>query len=413
MDEREGDPPAAVRAHVMRPDNLLGVSSDRGREGVPVEHVTGPPPGPAPAAAVGSFDAAGFIQELKAKLTGNVAGFSIGLNQNGATIEQATQNWAKYPMDGTEPWTLDTRMNVASLSKIVTAIAMTKLLGEAGISPGTPIIGYLPAYWVKGPNVEYITFAHLLAHTSGLAFEATSDQMDFTWMKEQIAIGTTNLGVYQYRNLNYGLCRILLATVNGNVPLSLLVWPTKSSPVTPAEFNDNAWDSSTISAYASYVASEVFAPSGVIGPGFISDAGDALAYNFPVTKGFDFGDQTLVTGYYMSVNEVLAVMGTFRRDGAIVSSAQAQLMLDNGFGINQPPVKTSLGYYYVKFGGLQQNPDFEVQSLAFFLPLNMELVILINSPVAQGDAALYPWVQSAYTKHIVLVAAPDASASAA
>ena len=41
-------------------------------------------------------------------------------------------------------------MHVASLSKIVTATAMTRLLDEAGIPPFTPIIGYLPGYWVKG-----------------------------------------------------------------------------------------------------------------------------------------------------------------------------------------------------------------------------------------------------------------------
>ena len=78
-------------------------------------------------------------------------------------------------------------MHVASLSKIVTAIAMTKLLGEAGISPNTPIIDYLPAYWVKGPAVDYMTFFNLLAHTSGLAFQTTNSRSDFEWMKEQIA----------------------------------------------------------------------------------------------------------------------------------------------------------------------------------------------------------------------------------
>ena len=42
-------------------------------------------------------------------------------------------------------------MHVASLSKIVTAIAVTRLLDEAGIAPSTPIIDYLPGYWAKGP----------------------------------------------------------------------------------------------------------------------------------------------------------------------------------------------------------------------------------------------------------------------
>src|SRR5580704_2992064 len=99
---------AAVRAHVMRPDNLLGVSSDRGCEDVPAEDVTRPPapvPGPAQAPVVYSFDAAGFIQELEEMLTPNVAGYSIGLTENGSMIAQASRNWAKEPKDGSQAWT--------------------------------------------------------------------------------------------------------------------------------------------------------------------------------------------------------------------------------------------------------------------------------------------------------------------
>jgi beta-lactamase family protein len=218
---------AAVRAHVMRPGHLLGVSSDRGPEGVPVEHVALPSPAPAPvpgpAPGVYGLDAAGFIQELEGLLTGNVAGFSIRLTENGSTIGLAGQNWAKEPQDGSEAWTPDTRMHVASLSKIVTAAAMTRLLGAAGISPFTPVIGYLPAYWVKGPDVDQITFAELMTHTSGLAFGATNSRSDFEWMKEQIAAGTTHLGQFSYQNMNFGLCRILLATINGNVPVDWLL----------------------------------------------------------------------------------------------------------------------------------------------------------------------------------------------
>jgi len=110
-------------------------------------------------------------------------------------------------------------MHVASLSKILTAIAMTKLLGDLGISPSTAIIDYLPAYWVKGPNVQNITFFDLLAHTSGLAFNNANSRSDFAWMKAQIEVGTYCHGAYSYQNLNYGLCRILLATVNRDVPV--------------------------------------------------------------------------------------------------------------------------------------------------------------------------------------------------
>jgi CubicO group peptidase (beta-lactamase class C family) len=364
--------------------------------------------GPVSAPVVYGFDVTGFIQELEGQLTWNVAGYSIGLNENGSSIAQTSWNWAKEPQDGGEAWTPDTRMHVASLSKIVTAIAMTKLLGEAGILPDTPIMNYLPAYWVKGPAVDYITFFDLLAHTSGLMFQNPNGRTDFEWMKEQIALGTFHRGCYDYQNMNYGLCRILLATINGNVPMDWLFPGWQGSP-------DSLWDCSTITAFASYVADEVFAPSGVSGPGFTHDPADALAYNFPVAgNGWNSGDRTYTAGeagWHMSVNELLQVMGTFRRGGTIVSPGQAQAMLEDGFGINSPDsVTTRLGTYYVKLGGEQDNAGHQEQGVAFFLPLNMELVVLVNSPVngQPEGASLEQWVSSAYCNNIVEVAPPDA-----
>ena len=40
--------------------------------------------------------------------------------------------------------------------------------------------------------------------------------------------------------------------------------------------------------------------------------------------------------------------------------------------------------------------------MAFFLPLNMELVVLVNSPVGEGPTGqfLYTVVSDAYTAHI-------------
>src|SRR3984957_6979203 len=80
---------AAVRAHVMWPDHLLEVSSDRGLEGVPPERFRWPPPGWVP--AFYEFDANGFIRALEEQLTGNVAGYSIRLTENGSTVALANQ----------------------------------------------------------------------------------------------------------------------------------------------------------------------------------------------------------------------------------------------------------------------------------------------------------------------------------
>ncbi len=213
--------------------------------------------------------------------------------------------------------------------------------------------------------------------------------------------------------MNFGLCRILLATINGNVPVDWFLLGSQGG--LPPWWIDNSWDSSTISAYASYVAREVFAPSEVTGPDFTHDAADALAYNFPVTgNGWDSGDLTSMAGgagWHMSVDELLQVMATFRRGGTIVSPAQAQVMLDDGFGIDFS-VATPLGTYYAKLGGWNDNAGHQEQGVAFYLPLNMELVVLVNSPVFEGPITdwLYPFVKAAYLAHITYVAPPVASA---
>jgi CubicO group peptidase (beta-lactamase class C family) len=405
---------AAVRARMVRPEPLLNAYSDRGSAGAPAERAVHPPPFPVP--VFYGFDAAGFMALLQDALAHTVAGYSIGLTENGSLIGQADQNWAKWPVDGAEGWTLDTRMHVASLNKIVTAIAMTRLLPEAGLGPDTLIYDYLPGYWAKGPYIERITFGDLLAHKSGLAFDAGSLPAGIQYMKSQIAAGVdkSNIGVYSYQNVNYGLLRVLLATVNGNVPVDWNVAP---------DMADALWDCATIAAYASYVASYVFAPAGVTGPGFTHEAADALAYNFSVggvgvegpgwnsSDNVDLASYAGADGYHMSVNELLRVMAAFRRGGNIVSTAQAQAMLDAGYGVNLPIVDTQLGLAYYKIGTWSNNGQWE-QGVAFFLPLNMELVVLVNSPVdghdkQQDGSFLYSVVWDAYLLNIVQIPRPS------
>ena len=149
---------AAIRKHVMRPHHVVGKISDLGREEAPIIEPLWPQPGLFYELRVGSF-----IEDLQNALTNSTAGYSLQVRVNGSTIAAVDWNWAKEPQDGSEYWTPDVRMHVASLSKIMTAIAMTKLLNDKGMSYDTPIIDYLPGYWSKGTNVSQIVmFTHYL-----------------------------------------------------------------------------------------------------------------------------------------------------------------------------------------------------------------------------------------------------------
>ncbi len=394
---------AGVLAHDMRPEHLNGVSSDRGRLDLagapePAGEVSTPVPPVWPVQY--RLDVDGFIRALEAALTDAVAGYAMRLNEHGTTIRTLEWNWAKEPDDTAEGWTPDVRMHVASLSKQVTAIAMTKLLDNHGIAFDAKIIDYLPAYWPKGPNVEEITFANLMTHTSGLDFGVDSSASDFEFMKAQIAAGTTHLGQYWYQNMNFGLCRILLATIKGIIPVDFYIPPLFGLDA----LNDIVWDLVTLGAYESYIGRDVFSPSSVSGPTLAHEPLDALAYDFPVSgHGWNSGDLTTMAGgagWHMTIDELLAVMGTFRRGGTILSPFQAQTMLDAGFGIDWT-VSTSLGPYYAKNGFWHDSANQTEQGVLFYLPHDMELVLLVNSPVGSPPLFLYTVVADAYTSNIV------------
>lgn len=384
---------AQAAAHVMRPPNVVNVVSSRGLQEGSI--LTGPH---FPPAETYQFDVAGFGTALHAELKSEVAGYTMRLRQNGTTIYTLEWNWAKEPVDGGEGWTPDVRMHIASCSKLVTAIAMTKLLDAKGISFDAPIAPHLPNYWAKGNDVANITFRELMTHTSGLNYGVNTSASDYETMKAVIAGGVTHRGQYHYQNLNFGLCRILIATINGNISPAT----NFGIPQIPSS-NDVVWDAVTINAYVQYVQQHVFQPAGVSGPSLDHPAADALAYTFPVAgAGWNSGDLTSVcggAGWHMSVDDLLAVMGTFRRGGTIMTTGQAQTMLDDGFGIDLL-LSTPLGELYNKNGLWEDGAGHVEQSLAYFLPGNMELVVLTNSPIGSTAKFFRDVVTSIYLANI-------------
>ena len=102
----------------------------------------------------------------------------------------------------------------------------------------------------------------------------------------------------------------------------------------------------------------------------------------------------------MTVDELIDVMGTFRRRGTIMSPFQAQMMLDAGFGIDWM-VSTPRGTYYAKNGFWYDAAGQMEQGVLFYLPHDMEFVLLVNSPVGTPPQFLYSLVADAYTSNIL------------
>jgi CubicO group peptidase (beta-lactamase class C family) len=388
----EGLTEATIKAHVIAPAHVRDIQIERVDSALEVI--------PKIPAVIKDFkptltakvDIGAFGTVVHTLLKDSVTGYILQLRQNGNLVYNLIWNWAQTPADLKQGWTEDTRMHVASVSKFLTAVGLVKVLESKKISYDAAIVDYLPTYWSKGSNINKITFRHLLTHRAG--FATNSSASDYVFMKSKVASGVSNVGSYDYENMNFGLCRILIPIINGNVSKG-----AEFSPI-PA-MNDQAWDAVTLYHYRNYMQTNVFTPAGVNNVGFEPLAGgkNALAYKFPHNneKGWNSGNLASVAGgagWRLSTKELLNVMNHARRKNTIISASQAQYMLDNSFGIDQM-INTPAGKLYNKNGAWGNNSRTE-QCVAYFWPQEMELVVFVNSPISDSNFSLRNIVSQAF-----------------
>lgn len=322
------------------------------------------------------LDIDAFGPALHAKLSTSVQGYAWQLRRGGVPVHTGLWQWGRSQANGAQGWDLDTRMHIASMSKLMTAMAMVHKLRGANRALSDGIFSDLPKYWKLGPKSMDITFRQLLNHTSG--FRVPGSATDFSTMKAKIAegVGSTH-GKYGYENVNFALCRILIPVLHG--------WINKAD--THGNATDAIWDVRTTTRFREYCNKYIFAPSGVPNVGFKPAAGDALAYQATGSgSGWDSGDLATVSGgagFRMSVSEVLDVMGTFRRSGTIVPSSETSSFLNKSLGIDQR-INTPAGRLYNKNGAWGPGDGRLEQSVAFFMPQDMELCLFVNSEIITG-----------------------------
>lgn len=384
-----GFSPQQISTHIMDPIELRGITSTEPQTRMPL---VVQPLGRF-TAIIPKLDVNSFGQELHNKVKDQVTGYAMQLRKNGAPIYTLIWNWSQTPADASQGWKLDTRMHIASVSKYISTVAMVKLLDAKGISIDAKIINYLPSYWTKGANIDKISFRHLMTHTSG--FNTGTGKADFIFMKQQVAAGTGGVGAYHHENMNFGLLRILLAVINGNVNTNFTV----------GNLTDQTWDLVAISAYKQYCQSNIFNPAGVANASFepLANFKNALAYKFPHQnlKGLNTGNLASFAGsdgWRISVEELLKIMDQVRRKNTIVSSVRAQQILDAGLGINGS-VSSPAGKLYYKTGYWGAGGSVE-QSVIYYLPEGMELVMLVNSPISGNNWSLGTLISDLYLNNL-------------
>lgn len=348
------------------------------------------------------LDLQAFSAGIQKGMEGQAVGYALSVVNDGLVIDQIGVGNNRTAADGAQAMRSDDRMNVASVNKTVTAIAVLRLLKKRNLTVDSPIAPFLPPGWTRGAGVSTITFRELLTHTSGLRPSTCGGAYfgeDYESLRNMIATGLNGfVGNYQkgycYVNANFALFRVILPSLNGSPSAG-------GNDVTAA------------AAYLAVIRDEVAVPAGLAAPDLRCrprSGSQPLFYPFPAgnTAGDDFGDWTLVCGgggLHLSAEDLATILHRLRNTSDLLTPTQRDEMYDgllgwqNGF--SKVPVKHgtyhSHGGYLWYPAAAGANPDTncipggvgEANTVIMDFSVGVQVVLLVNSRVqSQGCIAL-------------------------
>jgi CubicO group peptidase (beta-lactamase class C family) len=337
-----------------------------------------------------------FINNLEAELE-DVAGYQLAVNQGGNLFYSNSNGFSIYNVDPGGPisMTVNTRMNVASVSKFIGTIALMQVLEKHNISIEQPIHNYLPDEWKSITHTDHfdagspnlIRFRNLLRMETGLPFTGTvwspgimptTQQMIRALIQPALA---NRWGVYQ--NGNFTLIRVLIGEIEFNL-------------------DENAvdYDQVCTDKYFTYIKLNIFDKLDLNPPMSVDEVNNYYTGNFtrghqwPFDDTFRDGNNNLgwgatsnpslnggSGGLVLSAMDLAKVLSFFQHDesGLIISSTQRELILENELGLIESMTGTE-GRYQSKGG--TRGADGQARALrsrVIFYPNGVEAVLLINS----------------------------------
>jgi CubicO group peptidase (beta-lactamase class C family) len=327
-----------------------------------------------------------MAQNIHSDLAGKVVGYSFVINKNGVLTKTGSGGLARRAIDGAQAMSSLHRMQVASVNKTLTAVAVLQLLKANGLSINSPISPWLPGSWVQGFGVwNGLTFKNLLTHTSGFGQKynalGSTDQArwdnDWDGMEFAISNGAAPGSASKYINMNFSLFRVIVPAlwkaVNPGVGL-----------ITEANYDD---------LFRQYMQKYVFSPAGI---GNVKCQVQAPLY--PYALGYDVdapleaGLTANVTndecgghaGLHLSARNLAGFMAHLRY-GSLLTPSMRALMDANKLGWQKESNSAgSLAGKYFHGGDWYQSGGREWHTCMMKYPQNVEAVLLVNSKINSG-----------------------------
>ncbi len=338
-----------------------------------------------------------FAKKILNALDGKVAGYAImvgGTFPLTGGLARTTADAPSYAMG------ISSQINIASSSKVLTTIGVLQLLAKNNLTIDDKIAPYLYPDWLKGPNVDTITFRELLTHRAGFRVDCNGDKTTYDVLKLQIMIGVllSDKATPQYNNCNFAIFRELIPVMEGGtVRDAVVAMPGFARGILSAGF------------YIDYMNKHVFNPLGLSDQKCYPDSGGALSYPFPTgaTHGTDWGDWTNSCGgggWVMSASDLFAVINDLASGNVLLTEAQKDEMNSNCLGWDcsvrsdcpNPP-------YVCKNGDLGSSGKYVWTYVGIF-KCDVPVVVIVNSALPttyQESGDIIGLVEDAYNGAIV------------
>ncbi len=177
-------------------------------------------------ASAGGSQFSGIDRYVRAEMERNqIPGVSLAIVRAGEIAHAAA--YGVRSLATGQPMTLETLVDLASVSKPMTALAVLQLYEAGRLDLDAPVRRYLPEFDVSDEAAAgKITVRQLLRHTSGLRRKqdhlapccGMERQLDLQWAVQQLHRAQLNRPVgarFEYANSNYVLLAALVARVTG------------------------------------------------------------------------------------------------------------------------------------------------------------------------------------------------------
>lgn len=167
--------------------------------------------------------AVNIAKQIRANMAGKSVGFAVTVIMPGGASASTVSGMARSAPDANpRAWTDSDRINVASVSKTVTAVAIVRAAAMQGVSLDTKAYTLLPADWTYSASFKTISVRELLTHNSGIrdCKPYNADLKSCAAMDWKAADKSPSIDIYtKYSNANYGYLRwILSRIVDGKSP---------------------------------------------------------------------------------------------------------------------------------------------------------------------------------------------------